>query len=122
MTVFGGVLAEWREHDAVLELQAANSEGGEEFGNWVVVGLRIGGCSTRRGLQGCEIGDLGALENWGRLGRMRSYAGSTFVYDTCLIFGLGTLLGDGVVDCLGGRHLCRLLNVKQEYLRDQLTS
>lgn len=33
----------------------------EEFGDWGVVGLGVGGCSGGGNLRGCEIGDLGWL-------------------------------------------------------------
>lgn len=34
MTVRSGVLTHWGEHDAVLEIERADFEGGEEFG-WI---------------------------------------------------------------------------------------
>jgi len=61
MPVFGGVLAERGEHDAVLEGEVAQLEGLEELGNRCVVWLRVGGCSCRRFLRGCKVGDLSAL-------------------------------------------------------------
>jgi hypothetical protein len=45
MSIFGGVLAEGREHNAVLEGQAADLEGLEEFGDGLAIWLGVGGSS-----------------------------------------------------------------------------
>ena len=62
MSVCGGILAEWREHYAVLEGETPNLERREEFGNCGAVGLRVSGCAGRGLLGGCEVGDLGLLD------------------------------------------------------------
>ena len=53
-----GVLAERREHDAILERDAPDLDGREDLGNSGSIGLRIGGCSGGRLLGRCEVGDL----------------------------------------------------------------
>jgi hypothetical protein len=58
MPVFGAVLAEGGQHDAVLQRKAPDFEGREEFGDGGVVGLGVGGCSAGRDLGGSEVGDL----------------------------------------------------------------
>jgi hypothetical protein len=58
VAVFGGVLAEGGEHDAVLEGGAAEGEGLEELGDGSAIGLGVGGGSRRRVLCGGEVGDL----------------------------------------------------------------
>lgn len=68
-----GVLAEGRQHDAVLHAHAADLEWLEEFGDGLVVGLRGGGCAGGDGLPGREVFDLewwwwlvwGCLGGWG---------------------------------------------------------
>jgi hypothetical protein len=61
VAVLGGVLAEGGEEDAVLESEASDFEGGEEFGDWGAVWLRVRGCAAGRVLQGGEVGDLSCV-------------------------------------------------------------
>lgn len=56
--VAGGVLAQRREHDAVLHAHAADLEGLEELWDRLVVWLRGDGCAGGDGLPGREVFDL----------------------------------------------------------------
>jgi hypothetical protein len=58
MPISSAVLAERGEHDAVLEGQAAEGKGLEEFGDGLAIGLGIRGCSSWRDLSWGEVGDL----------------------------------------------------------------
>jgi hypothetical protein len=58
MSVFGTILAKGREHDAVLEGDAAEGQWLEEFGDGLAIGLGIGGCACRGYLCGGVVGNL----------------------------------------------------------------
>lgn len=58
VAILGGVLAEGREHDAVLEGEAAESKGLEELGDGLAIFLGVEGGAGGWFLRGCEVGDL----------------------------------------------------------------
>lgn len=62
VAILGGVLAEGREEDAVLEGGAADLEGCECFWDWFRVWLLDCGAGGRD-LGGCEVGDLLVLRD-----------------------------------------------------------
>jgi len=62
MPVFGGVLTEGGQHDAVLESQTPDFERLEEFWNGLVIWLWVRSRPRWRVLGGCEVGDLDLLE------------------------------------------------------------
>ncbi len=62
--VFGAILAEWGEHDAVLECGSADSEGLEELRDGAAIGLGIRGCASRRDLCRSIVGDLIAFSDY----------------------------------------------------------
>lgn len=93
VAVFGRVLAEGGEHDAVLEGEGAEGEGGEEFGGGGAIGYR---CSCRGGLGGGEVGDLGGGVSWVFFWRVRrgrgSYSGLRLILDISMGRHLGGVL------------------------------
>ena len=66
MTIFGGILAERREHNTVLQSDIANLQRSEELRNDLAVGLGVGCCASWRDLGRSEIGDLFRIRSVGR--------------------------------------------------------
>ena len=58
MAILGGILAERREHNTVLQSDTANPQRGEELGNGLPIGLGVGCCTSWRDLGGSKVGDL----------------------------------------------------------------
>jgi len=98
MAILCRVLAERTEHDTVLQCKASDGERLEEFGDRLVVGLRIGCCSRRRDLSWCEVRDL-PIVSWGSIKDFwrNNYSRSCFVWNAMFVSSLAVLRGESVV-------------------------